>query len=308
MPPVESIKVIINSRAGFQADERVRSILDEIFQAAGVVANISFARNGAEVVDLARAAARETWTVIVAGGGDGTLNTVAAAVIESQKTLGVLPLGTLNHFSKDLKIPQDLESAARTIIAGHITSVDVGEVNGQIFLNNSSLGLYPTIVRARQQKQRLGSGKWPAFVWAAIAAFRRYPFLHIRLIVRGQRLDRKTPFVFVGNNEYSMERFNVGTRESLNKGQLCVYIANRTSRLGLLRLALRALIGRVREDKDFQAMSTDELTIETRHRHVRVAFDGEVALMKPPLRYRVRPAQLRVMTPRQDQTEEGQQD
>ena len=105
----------------------------------------------------------------MAGGGDGTVNTVASAVIDTDKTFGVLPLGTLNHFAKDLHIPLDLEAAARTIIAGHTTQVDVGEVNDEIFLNNSSLGLYPRLVQKRKKKQRLGSRKWAAFFWAAIS-------------------------------------------------------------------------------------------------------------------------------------------
>jgi diacylglycerol kinase family enzyme len=217
--------------------------------------------------------------------------------VGSEKTLGVLPLGTLNHFARDLKIPNDLEHAAHAIVSGHTVSVDVGEVNGRIFLNNSSLGLYPTIVREREKQQKLGSGKWPAFIWAAVTAFRRYPFLDVRLSVDGKEFHRRTPFVFVGNNEYVMESLNIGLRDCLDRGQLSLYIAHRTGRWGLVRLALRALLGRLREEKDFLAMCTPEVKIETRRKRLRVAYDGEVDVMETPFHYRVRPGALRVIVP-----------
>jgi YegS/Rv2252/BmrU family lipid kinase len=297
MSAVNSVKVIINIHSGHSDKEEARRRLTEIFAAGRVDSEVSLARSGAEVARLAKQAAQDKWTVIVAGGGDGTVNTVASQAIGADKILGVLPLGTFNHFARDLKIPSDLELAAQAIVSGRTINVDVGEVNGGIFLNNSSLGLYPTIVSEREKKQRLGAGKWPAFVWAAVAALRRYPFLDVRLSADGKEFRRRTPFVFIGNNEYLMERFNIGVRECLDKGRLSVYITNRTGRWGLVRLALRALLGRLREDKDFLALCTKEVRIQTRHKRLRVAFDGEVELMPPPLHYRSRPGALRVIVP-----------
>ena len=202
-----------------------------------------------------------------------------------------------------MRIPSDLEAAAHTIIAGHTTEVDVAEVNNRVFLNNSSLGLYPIIVREREKRQRLGSGKWPAFVWATIQALRRYPFLDVRLRVKDQFVDRTTPFVFVGNNEYAMESFNIGLRDRLDRGVLSIYITHRTSRLKLISLALRALIGRLRDDKDFLALSSNEVKIETAHKRLRVAFDGEIEVMETPLTYRVRTRALRVIVPKEAKAE-----
>jgi diacylglycerol kinase family enzyme len=208
-----------------------------------------------------------------------------------------LPLGTLNHFAKDLKIPLDLKEAARICIEGREALVDVGEVNGRIFLNNSSLGLYPSIVRHREkQQQRLGRGKWPAFVWAALTMLKRYPFMSVRLSTDDERMIRHTPFLFVGNNEYQMESFNIGARSCMDAGQLSIYVAHRTTRLGLLRLAWRALFGGLRDEEDFNAMCTKEVWIETRRaKRIRVATDGEVTVMTTPLHYRVRPGALRVL-------------
>ena len=296
MARLQPVKVIINAHSGFEEKEEIRRRLAAIFAESGIACDISLARNGAEVADLAREAARGDWKVIVAGGGDGTMNTVSSVVVDSEKVLGVLPLGTLNHFARDLGI-NDIESAARAIVAGHTMNVDVGDVNGRIFLNNSSLGLYPTIVRERQKNQKLGSGKWPAFLWAALTALRRYPFLDLSLRVDGKEFHRRTPFVFIGNNEYEMESFNIGSRACLDRGQLSLYMTYRTGRWGLVRLALRALLGRLRENKDFMALSTNEVTIETRRQRQRVAFDGEVDIMQTPFHYRVRPHALRVIVP-----------
>ena len=297
------IDVIINAGSGAGHKAEVQRRLAEAFKATGVDARISLAGNGAEVVKLAQHAARSDAETIVAGGGDGTINSVAAAVIDSGKTLGVLPFGTMNHFAKDLHIPLDLEEAVATIVAGHANRVDVGEVNGRIFLNNSSLGLYPRIIREREKQQRLGWGKWPAYIWAALAVLRRYPFLEVRVSVDGKELTGRTPFVFVGNNEYEMERLNIGSRACLDKGELSLYITNRTGRLGLIRLALRALLGGLRQEKDFLALGTREIWIGTKHKRLRVALDGEVTIMEPPLHYRVRPGALRVLAPPNDQTQ-----
>lgn len=235
---------------------------------------------------------------MVAGGGDGTINAVASVLAGSGVALGVLPLGTLNHFAKDLDIPLDLEQAVATIARGTTTPVDVGDVNGRIFLNNSSLGLYPHIVRDRdQQQRRLGRGKWTAFGWAVVAALRRFPFLGVRLRVNGDEHARRTPFVFIGNNDYRMQGFHIGARARLDGGALSIYVAQRPTRLGLLRLAWHALRGRLAQARDFDVLSSAQFTIETRHHRLHVATDGEVNIMQPPLCYRSRPAALNVLVP-----------
>ena len=292
-----SVKIIISAGAGPGDNTKATERLADIFKDQ-IDIDISLARSGAEVIELARKAAREPYQIIVAAGGDGTVNSVAAAVIDSDKILGVLPLGTLNHFARDLGIPSDLEQAVRTIIAGHTIEVDAAEVNNRIFVNNSSLGLYPMIVREREKRQRLGFGKWPAFVWATIQALRRNPFLDVRLRVNGELLDRTTPFVFVGNNEYAMDLFNIGLRNRLDRGELSIYITHGTSRLKLIGLALRAVVGRLRNDKDFLALRSDEVKIQTARKRVRVAFDGEIEVMEAPLQYRIRSRALRVIVPK----------
>ncbi|MGI9106471.1 MAG: diacylglycerol/lipid kinase family protein [Pyrinomonadaceae bacterium] len=294
------VEIILNASAGSGEQEEARRMLTEIFAASNIVAHISLAGSGEEIVGLARqAVSANEVQVIIAGGGDGTVNAVATELIGTEKTLGVLPLGTLNHFAKDLGIPLDLEAAARNIIDGEVVKVDVGEVNERIFINNSSLGLYPQIVRHREkQQERLGRGKWFAAFRATLEVFRRYPLFRVRLSADGQELRRRTPFVFIGNNEYQMDTFNLGARSCLDAGHLSLHVTHDIGRLGLVRLALRALFGRLREAKDFDTLCVKEIWIETRRKHLRVATDGEVTLMKSPLFYRIRPAALRVIAPK----------
>ena len=151
--PAVKIEVIINAGSGSDDKQDLRRRLEEMFGASNINARVSLARTGAEVVELARQAAQNDAQIIVAGGGDGTINAVAAAVIDSNKTLGILPLGTMNHLAKDLGLPLDVEGAVKTIIEGEVVHIDVGKVNDHIFLNNSSLGLYPNIVREREKHQ-----------------------------------------------------------------------------------------------------------------------------------------------------------
>lgn len=300
-PSASRPAVIINASSGTDDKKQAREILADTFASSGIEARISLAESGEEIIDLARRAVRDKCQPIIAGGGDGTINAVASVVVDTDRTLGVLPLGTLNHFAKDLKIPLDVEAAARVCLEGREAKVDVGEVNDRIFLNNSSLGLYPSIVRHREkQQEQLGRGKWPAFIWATLTMLKRYPFLSVRLSTDDERMIRHTPFVFIGNNEYEMESFNVGARSCIDAGQLSLYVAHRTGRLGLLRLALRALFGGLRDEEDFNAMCTKEIWIETRRpKRLRVATDGEVTIMTTPLHYRVRPGALRVLVPKE---------
>ncbi len=261
-------------------------------------AAVTLAESGAEMIDTAKAALARGVGIVVAGGGDGTINAVASVLAGSGVVFGVLPLGTLNHFAKDLGIPLTLDAAIANVAGGVRAKVDVGEVNGRIFLNNSSLGLYPDIVRDREKQQRrLGRGKWLAFCWASMAALRRYPFLSVRLKVNGEQHARRTPFVFIGNNEYRMQGLTIGERARLDGGTLSLYVAQRPGRLGLVRLAFHALLGQLARQKDFDVLLAKQLDIETRHKRLRVATDGEVTVMNTPLNYRIRAAALTVIVP-----------
>lgn len=295
------IEAIINAGSGSVESEETKRRLEEAFAANNLEATIHLAKGGADIVELAKKAAKGDAEIVCAGGGDGTMSAVASEIFKTGKTLGILPLGTLNNFSKDLRIPQNIEEAVRIIAENHTQNIDVGEVNGRIFVNNSSIGLYPHIVKRREKRQLLGFGKWQAALWAAVKILKRSPFFAVRLkTAEGERIA-KTPFVFVGNNEYDMNFLNVGRRECLTDGKLCVYFLHRSGRRGLFLLVLRTLFGRLKQTKDFEEINIAEIKIETRKKKMLVAFDGEVETMKTPLCYCIHAKALRVIVPKDDE-------
>jgi YegS/Rv2252/BmrU family lipid kinase len=295
---MSAIPVVVNTTAGKNWSDEDLAALAKMFGDAGTEPRILPARSGADLVALARKALKDDPPVIVAGGGDGTISSVASLVQSTGTALGVLPLGTLNHFAKDLGIPIELEDAVRIVAAGRQIEIDVGQVNERIFINNSSIGIYPDIVRdRRRQQRRLGRGKQWAMAWATLTALRRAPFLRIRLALDGQERNYRVPFVFVGNNVYNMEGFDIGTRASLREGKLSIYLTQRRGRLGLVALGFRALFGRLRQDREFEAATAQTLDIASSHHYLPVATDGEVTLLKTPLHYEIRPGALRVIAP-----------
>jgi diacylglycerol kinase family enzyme len=295
---MKPVVVIINAGAGRGHDHQAADRLRELLRTAGLDAELVLADGGEAMIAGARRALEAGARLVAAGGGDGTVNAVGSVMVDSGVPFGVLPMGTLNHFAKDLGIPLELDAAVRNLAEGHPCAVDVAEVNGRIFLNNSGLGLYPDIVHDREKQQRrLGRGKWLAALWAALSALRRYPFLSMRLKVEGERLARRTPFVFIGNNVYKMQGLAIGERERLDGRTLSLYVAQHPTRLGLLRFAIQALLGRLGEERDFDVVLAPEMEIETHRRRMRVSTDGEVTVMETPLRYRVRPGALKVVVP-----------
>ena len=298
LSPSQKVSVFINAKAGgSDANERARKV-HEAFRQNGVDADIRLLQPGEDPGALAREALKARPRVMVAGGGDGTISTFADALRGTDTALGVLPLGTLNHFAKDLGIPLDVGEAVRVIAAGRRASVDVGEVNGRGFINNASLGLYPKLVAEREkQRRRFGRSKRTAMVWAALAVLRRPPRLALRLEAERGAFVTRAPFVFVGNNDYDMEGFRIGTRARLDAGMLDVYTARRTTAVGLVGLALRALFGRLRQADDFLESDVRTLRVESRHRRLHVAVDGELLLLETPLEFTLRPRALQVIVP-----------
>jgi diacylglycerol kinase family enzyme len=292
------VHVIVNAAAGQGCAPGWVRQMEDTFLAQGMEAKVTLTHSGEDILRAAAEAVSGAGHPVVAAGGDGTVSAVASRLAGSRVPLGVLPMGTLNHFAKDLGIPLDLEGAVAVIAKGHIAAVDAAEVNGRVFINNSSLGLYPDIVLDRErQRRRLGRGKWRALLAASLHAARRYPVLSLKIDLDGQAYLRRSAFVFIGNNEYRMEGFEIGERPALDGGRLSLYVTQRTGRFGLLRLALRALLRRLRQANDFDMLTAPSLVVDTRHSHMRVATDGEVTLMETPLHYRIRPGALRVIVP-----------
>jgi diacylglycerol kinase family enzyme len=297
--PRLSIVVLLNTSAGtLSSRPAIATEVRDLFRAAGRNAQIITLRPGQDPTEAAREASTQA-AIVVAGGGDGTVSGVAAGVVDSPAALGVLPLGTLNHFAKDLRLPLDLPKAVDVIGSAHLETVDVGTVNDRIFLNNSSIGVYPDIVQEREALRARGYRKWPAMAIATVRVLRRYPGMTVKIQVDGQVRSWRTPFVVVGNNEYAIDGFKVGARARLNEGRLFVYVSPRSRARDIPMLLAKSLAGRATASGAFEIIAAAEATIDTRRtRHIPVATDGEVVTLGTPLSYQSRPGALRVVVPR----------
>lgn len=289
-------EAILNQAAWEMVDASVCQDVVRLLEEACGGVRVTLAGRGRDIAHLAREALERGSPMIIAGGGDGTVSAVASVLAGTDAVLGVLPVGTLNHFAKDLGIPADLGEAARILATGRAASVDTGEVGGRIFINNSALGLYPEIVALRVEGQRRGFPKWLASFRGLVRAMAHYRLLTVKVVVDGHELVRTTPLVFVGNNRYVMEGFGMGSRESLDRGELSLVIPHYTSRLRLLLFSLHALLGHG-PDHGLDLMAARELRIESHHQKLLVSIDGELARMPTPLTYLIRKGNLRVIVP-----------
>src|SRR3954453_4685022 len=189
--------IFVNASSGWDRKQDAPQKLRDSFAESGFDVQIEYVQHGTNLADESRKAVAAGYDIVVAGGGDGTLSATASGLVGTDVSFGVLPVGTLNHFARDLGLPLDLQAAARVVGAGHTTHVDVAEVNGKIFLNNSIIGLYPVFRFLRAEQERKGMPRKLALIWAIVGAFRRYPFFTLRFYVAGREVVRRTPYVLI---------------------------------------------------------------------------------------------------------------
>ncbi len=286
------IGLIINKRSGQGVDESLieKTVLE--FEKHHVDIVMGDGGNGSDIERSFKYVSSHHPDAIVVGGGDGTVSAIASKLAGSSLALGVLPFGTANHFAKDLNLPEGIEDCVRTIAAGKIAKVDVAEINNRIFINNSSIGVYPLAVLLRKgYEKHLGWSKRFAMVRAMFNVFRKYPMFTVRIDTDKGEYVRKTSFVFIGNNQYIS-----GKRKSLEDGVLSVYTAHLRGRWGILFMGVLSVVNRLSE-KYFDQHLLRELVLETTKKKMIVSVDGEVYEMEPPLRYRVHPRLLHVILP-----------
>ena len=290
--------VVIVNRGGGSAAEAERRIGDA-FAGTGVDAEVRVVAPGELDRSCAEAAAAEGVDALVAAGGDGTVGTAAGAVAGTGLALGVLPMGTLNHFARDAGIPPDLAEAAAAIAAGRTRPVDAAEVNGRLFVNNCAIGLYPLLVLDRAAQQRhFGRTRRRALLVAAARTLWRFSSLRLTLIFAGIEAPVETPSLFVGNNEYETGLLRLGRRAAIDQGELCLYAPLARSRLAFLWMSLRAVLGRPDRQRDFLTVAGIEACeIGSRRPTLVVAMDGETRRLETPLRFRVRKRAVRLIVP-----------
>ncbi len=288
---------LVNAKSGTAGDSP-GELVAKLFSNRGASVHIIELKPGDDIPALAAQAVADGFGVIVSGGGDGTINAVASTLVGNTKIkFGVLPMGTYNHFAKDLVIPLKLEEAVDVILKGATRSIDVGEVNGHIFVNNSSVGAYPAMVKLREALQKTGYRKKVAAVraWAKIIA----NFRTLRVVVdddSGNKITAKTAMLFIGNNRYELDPVQIGTRSSLSDGKLWVLIATSQTRLAML-VSLFAVLWHRENANAVTVFETKEFVVDTGKRSQKVSIDGEVLHLETPLHYNMRPAALQIIVP-----------
>lgn len=292
------LTVLLNPSSGASRADRLRTHIEELFHSHGTDVIVRQVTTPLEISCAARDALEHNADAIVAGGGDGTVSAVASALAGRTTPLGVLPLGTLNHFARDLRIPVDLDKAIETIVQGQVNKVDVGRVGDAIFVNNSSIGIYPSIIEIRERLRQLGRSKWIAFAKATLEVLQQEDEVVISLESDRTQIIAQTPFLFVGNNEYQGEGIRLGARVRLDSGRLYAYFAPPVRTRDLPKLFAYALLGYARQEHALESMSAVELWVDTPSaREMSVACDGELLRLKPPLHYRAWPGALNVIAP-----------
>jgi diacylglycerol kinase family enzyme len=287
--------------ASHKGADGLRAEIAAALDASDVVAEIKFC-GGSELKPLAEAALKSAKEgeidAVVVGGGDGSIRTVAGVLAETGVPLGILPLGTLNHFAKDLGIPLHLKEAAEVIAKGGTRTVDLAEVNGETFINNSSIGIYPYLVLDRERRRANHKlAKWMAMVPALFRVLKHFPRRQLALSAEGWTRPYRTPCLLIGNNEYGMEFFELGRRHNLDRGEISVYVVKQRRPFGFFWMICRMVLGKVSQARDIESFRLKELQVRSKTSRLPVALDGEVEIMHPPLEYRSRPGALQVIVP-----------
>lgn len=311
MPNIEpdqnaAFYVVLNAGSGHAETELRCSTIREVLAEAGRTCHLEIVKDAAQLGEIARRMAQEAKRsngVLVAAGGDGTINTVAHQAVLQGCVFGVLPQGTFNYFGRTHGIPEDLAEAVRSLLTSTVQPVQVGMVNDRIFLVNASVGLYPALLEAREQdKRQYGRSRVVAILSALKTALGRHRPLRIALETEGVVRKLRTATLFVGNNRLQMEQVGMEPlTEAVEDGELAAIAPRRVGKLGMLGLLLRGALGRLGEAPNVVAFSFKRLTVKharlSPRRTVKVATDGEVTRMPMPLEFRVLEGRLALLKP-----------
>jgi len=291
--------VILNRKSGNRDKADIPTKLQSIAATLGVSCDIIGARTGDDVMQTARQAVRSSHDLVIAGGGDGTVNAVASELVGSGKRLGVLPLGTFNYFAREMGIPMELDAAFRTCFEGEPRPVTVGEVNGRMFLNNASIGLYPVIIAVREQTyQRWGRNRLFAYSSILKALLRLRLNMKLSVAFNGVTRIVRTPLLFVARNTIQLEEFRVPGIRCVADNGFSVYALRPLGRLGMCRIAWHAMIGKLEPRYDFDMVCTSGIRVDSRRMLRTVAFDGERVKMLAPLDFQVRQNAFSILVPK----------
>ena len=296
--------VVLNSASGHKDSDEERQVLADVFNSAGRPFEFLQFDNPADIASVSARAvkmAQKTGGIVVAAGGDGTINAVAGAVLRSSCPFGVLPQGTFNYFGRTHAIPQDARAAATALLGASISPVTVGEVNGRVFLVNASLGLYPQLLEDREAwKQQFGRSRLVAFASGLATIFQARGQLKLEIEIAGKTTLLRTPTLFIGNNHLQLAQVGIDAAhaDAVNRGELAGIAVRPIGTLALFGLLARGMVGRLGDADHIDSFSFRKLKVAMRgKRRVKVATDGEITWMTPPLVFQVADTPLLLMVP-----------
>ncbi len=292
------IRVILNAGSGKQRGSERADELRALFDHWPGRFDLCLVSSGGRIEGEARRAVAEGFPTVVAAGGDGTICAVASAVAGSASRMGVLSQGTFNYFSRSLGLPDSPEAAVAVLVTGEERAIDIGEVNGRVFLNNASLGAYSLILERREDiYRRWGRSRLAAF-WSVVLTLARFRHpMTLKVTVDGEALRARSPLVFVANNAYQLDEFQLDGADCARAGKFALFLAPDSTRVQLITFAGRLALRRLVADRDFQLCCGEEILVETTRTTRLVARDGERERMTAPFRFRVRHGALRVLVP-----------
>jgi diacylglycerol kinase family enzyme len=294
--------IVMNRGSGHNDADQTRATIAKIFEEAGREHRFllleqpgDLPRQAKNAVELAVAAGG----IVVAAGGDGTLNGVAQAVLGSGCSFGVLPQGTFNLFGRVHGIPQETEAQARALLSAHVEHVQVGLVNDQVFLVNASVGFYPQVLEDREEyKKRFGRSRAVAVAAGFVTLARYRKQLHLDVETDGRSYSLTTPTLFVGNNRLQLERIGIAEADRIEQGVLAGIVVKPIRTRSMFALAVRGALGTLGDAENIHGFSLRKLTVKPRGKQrIKVATDGEVQWMKAPLVFRVAPHALPLLVP-----------
>ena len=303
--PLKPLSLIYNETSGFHAankDEVFEQLMTNLtaygyeIQAFEIGAEVSFDHLMNKII-LRHQQAHELG-VIVAAGGDGTLNAVAAKLMKTEIPMGILPLGTFNYVARLLNIPLDLLKAADVIATGKMREVHVAQINDHIYLNNASLGLYPLFIQKRElYNQRFGRFALNAYTSGLDVLIRDRKELKLEVEVDGKKYPVKTPLIFFGNNQLQLAEMNLRIAESAKKGKVAGLVVAKSDKRTLFKILWQLIKGNLDKAPDVYSFSADEVKIYSKRKKLTVALDGEIVEIQPPLKISVRKNALKIMVP-----------
>ncbi len=242
--------------------------------------------------------AKEEQGVVIVAGGDGTIRSMAQLMAGTDVPLALIPSGTFNFFSRNHAIPMEPEAALRVAFDGHCRTVDLGEVNGEVFLINASYGLYSRLIRSREEHTRRWGRHQLVALWATLRALiSRHPLHRLDLTLDDERRELVTPLVFVGTNALQLRNVELDVARCVEQRHLAVVVMRPVSSLDMLRLALRGLLRRLEQEQSLDTFCVDRLSLRPRRNTVELVLDGERMRFSAPLEFRVRRAALRLIVP-----------